>query len=119
MATRAGTLVSNEAGKLIATWTGLLQPSSDVGASISMGPCIGMTVQLSGTLGTGGAVTMKGSNDGTNWGDLADPVIGTPVVLDAIGEMSFIGNRPLYIRPEVTAGDGATNLTVIVVADRT
>lgn len=117
MATRVGTLSKGEGQIVTATWEGLLQSSSDVGAGLHVGNVSGLTAQMVGTLGTGGAVTMQGSNNGTDWGTLQDPA-GTPVVLDAIGEMFLIGNRPLYIRPSVTAGDGATDVDVIMVGIR-
>lgn len=117
MATRTGLLVKGDGQIVTASWSGLLQSSSDVGSALHLGNIEGATCQLGGTLGTGGAVTMQGSNDGTNWGTLQDPA-GNAIVMDAIGEMFVIANRPLYIRPNVTAGNGSTNLSVIVVGMR-
>lgn len=117
MATRTAALVKGDGQIVTATWAGLLQTSSDVGNALHFGNVDGLTAQMVGTLGTGGEVTLQGSNNGTDWGTLQDPA-GTPIVFDAIGEMFLIGNRPLYIRPSVTAGDGDTDVDVIVVGMR-
>lgn len=117
MATRSGVVTKDESGIVTASWTGLLQSSSDVGAGLHVGNVDGLTAQLIGTLGTGGEVTMQGSNDGSSWGTLQDPA-GAPVIIDAIGDMFLIGNRPLYIRPSVTGGDGDTDVDVIMVGMR-
>ena len=114
MATRTVAVVDNDFPNCFtATWTGLLQSSSDVGEALEYPHMSDKTVQLSGTLGTGGAITMQGSNDGTNWASLTDPQ-GNAIVLSAIGAMEQIMECPRYIRPNVTAGNGTTNLTVIV-----
>src|SRR5687768_11534989 len=95
------------------TWSSLTT-TNDVGEGIELQTFMDRTVQLKGTLGTGGAVTMQGSNDGgTTWGSLTDPQ-GNALVLDAVGELEAITELPELIRPKVTAGDGSTDLTVIV-----
>lgn len=116
MATRAAAMAIRNDKKVSVTWTGLLQSTSDVGTGVVLPNVDGLTAQLSGTLGTGGAITMQGSNDGTNWGTLVT-ADNTAVVLDAIGEMFTIASRPLQVRPNVTAGDGSTDLTLILVGD--
>lgn len=65
-------------------------------------------VQVTGTFGTGGSVKLEGSNDGVNWVGLS------PTALAAAGFFGALGNgeHPKYIRPNVTAGDGTTALTV-------
>jgi hypothetical protein len=94
------------------TWSGLL--NTDTGEGIALQTYMDRTVQLKGTTGTGGAVTMEGSNDGgTTWGALTDPQ-GNSLVLDAVGEIEAISELPEMIRPRVSAGDGSTNLTVTV-----
>ncbi len=118
MATRSGVLTKGEGGIVSATWEGLLQSGPDDGNGLHFGNVDGLTVQLLGTLGTGGAVTMQGSNDGgTTWGTLTDKG-GVAIVMDAIGEMFEISNRPGLIRPLVTGGDGSTDLDVAVVGMR-
>lgn len=120
MATITGTEVRVANGVKTWTWTALKKSTDDVGTGVQVGNVRGLCVQLAGTLGSGGAVTMQGSNDGSNWGDLyigeylpsndSEPKI----VLDALTELRAVPVLPLYIRPKVTAGDSATSLTVIL-----
>ncbi len=98
-------------------WAGLLQSSADVGSALEMPDALRHTFQLSGTLGTGGAVPLEGSNDGTTWGALRDAA-GNAVTLNAIGMIWSTADAPQYIRPGTTAGDGTTNLTLTVVSRR-
>lgn len=99
-----------------AVWAGLLQSSSDSGDAVEI-PGADRTVQLSGTLGTGGAVTMQGSHNGTDFATLTDPA-GNDIVLDAIGAIAQVLEATRYVRPLVTAGNGSTNLTVTLIARR-
>lgn len=62
-----------------------------------------------GTFGVAGSVQLEGSNDGTNWFKLS------PAALTAAGSFLLAAQeRPRFIRPHVTAGDGTTALIVIV-----
>lgn len=80
-------------------------------SSISMGWFPDRCVQVLGTFGTGGSLTMQGSNDGgTTWATLTDP-LGNALTFTAAG-MKQITELPHIIRPIVTAGDGSTNLAV-------
>lgn len=98
-------------------WAGLLQSSSDTGAAFPCADKTKFTFQLSGTLGTGGAVTLQGSNDGAAWGTLHDAA-GAALVLDAIGEINVCVEQPRFVRPLASAGDGTTDLTVTLLAKR-
>lgn len=64
--------------------------------------------QVTGTFGSGGSVQMEGSNDGFNWVKLS------PTALTSAGFFAALGanERPKYVRPNCTAGDTTTNLTV-------
>ena len=97
------------------TWTGL--DSDDSGAAIEIVDYTDRTVAITGTFGSGGSITMQGSNDGTNWFALTDPQ-GNAVTKTAAA-MELIMEAPLYIRPLVTAGDGTTSLTVKLLCRRT
>lgn len=70
------------------------------------------SVQVNGTFGSGGSVTLQGSNDGTNWVTLTDPA-GSALTFTSAG-LKAILPLPRYIRPNVTAGDGTTSLNVIL-----
>jgi hypothetical protein len=107
------------------SWSGLLQSSSDVGEALECPGASDRSVQLTGALGTGGVVTIQGSNKAapataaasTDWGDLRDAA-GNTLTLDAIGQVKQVQEITRWIRPRVTAGDGATNLGVELVARR-
>jgi hypothetical protein len=104
----------------------------DVGTPIHTPAYEGKTVhvyadaamQTPGTFGTGGVVTVQGSNDwrvrgdmmnGTqtaDWVTLTDPR-GNPLVLSAGSRFASIGDAPRFIRPIVSAGTGV-RLTVAI-----
>lgn len=111
---RAAALTYTNDGFVIATWTGL--DADDAGAGLILGGSYELTVQATGTFGAGGNVALQGSNDGTTWGAMPNPG-GTTIGLgDAVPD--FCAIRPRYVRPKVTAGDGTTDLTVTLVAQR-
>lgn len=64
--------------------------------------------QATGTFGTGGSVQLEGSNDGVNFYKLSAAALTAPGVFAPLGP----AERPKYIRPNVTAGDGTTSITI-------
>ena len=116
MATRAPTIIQPGAVEVdhatLVTWSGLL--NGDDGTRVTLSDFPDRTVQFLGTFGTGGSVSFEGSNDGTNWLVLTDPQ-GNAITKTA-ASMEFVTETPLYVRPRVTAGDGTTDLTVILFA---
>jgi hypothetical protein len=78
-----------------------------------------MVMIASGTLGAGGAITWEGSFDNVNWFPLSSR-IGTPaaIVQTALLTPTMVQERPLWVRPRVTAGDGTTTLVAAVVTKR-
>lgn len=90
----------------VVTWTGL--DSDDSGDPVEMVSFSDRSVQFTGTFGVGGTAEIQGSNNGTDWVPL-DDAQGTAISLT---DESIVGIGPLcrYIRPLVTAGDGATAL---------
>ena len=98
----------------LAIWTGLL--NGDSGVPLILGIYGDVSVQISGTFGTLGSVTLEGSNDGTNYVALTDPQ-GNAITKTAASIEQFL-ERTRYIRPNVTAGDGTTSLVVTVWAAR-
>lgn len=112
MATRTFTLNNNLPGaRLPATstsvgWTGLLNgddgtPYDQIAAADSA------TVQVTGTFGTGGSVTLEASDDGSSFAALP-----TPIAITAAGLYVVATTAHRRIRPRVTAGDGTTSLVV-------
>jgi hypothetical protein len=89
------------------TWSEL--GNGDTGSRWQLRPTYWTALfQAEGTFGSGGSVQLEGSNDGTNWHKLS------PDALTAAGFFSPLGQTevPKYIRPNVTAGDGTTSITV-------
>lgn len=112
MAVRNVVVTQHVAGSQKATWSGLL--NTDSGTPFMPGVYGDMTVQAFGTFGAGGTVILEGSLDGgTTWSPLTDPGM-TAISFTAAGIETVMQYCEL-IRPRVTAGDGTTNLTVIVV----
>lgn len=98
----------------IITWSGLL--NGDNGAAETLAEFADKCIQVIGTFGAGGTIIFEGSNDGTNWVQLNNTA-GTAISLTAAGMRQVLEN-PAYVRPRVTAGDGTTNLTMLLFARR-
>lgn len=91
-------------------WGGLANGDDGTGALFA--GVADKTVQVLGTFGSGGTVVIEGSMDGSTWAGLTDPQ-GDPLSFAAAGINTVLEN-PKFIRPNVTAGDGTTDLTVII-----
>lgn len=110
MAEKPVTLVISNTGVMIATWTDL--DVGDTGAPVEAAAYPDKTVQC---VGTGTAIPMEGSNDGTNWAPLND-FAGVAISLDgttAASSMQAIRENPLYIRPGTVVG-GANSSVIMV-----
>ncbi len=92
--------------------------NGDKGAPVSFPDYWEMTVQADGTFGTGGSVTLKGSNhdDDADYLALTDPQ-GNAITKTAAG-IELVSETPLYIKPHVTAGDGTTAVDVTLLLRR-
>lgn len=95
---------------ILITWTGLL--NGDTGAVVEGVDYSDRTVQVTGTFGAGGSVTIEGSNDGASFQAMSDPQ-GNAVTKTAAA-LEVMEEGPRYVRPTVTAGDGSTSLTVTI-----
>lgn len=102
-----------EEGFIQLDWTGPLA-NTEAGAIGTCGRWATKSVHAAGTFGAAGAVTMEGSNDGTNWGPLKNGAGVAAVLIAATPIMDILENTK-FIRPRVTAGDGTTALRVILV----
>ena len=98
----------------IVIWTPLA--NGDQGTAFENPGQADRSIQISGTFGVGGSITIQGSNDGSNWVALTDPqgnaITKTAAAIEQVSEVTR------YIRPSVTAGDGTTALTVTMLARR-
>lgn len=110
MATTTGSLVTDpDLHTLRYRW--LAVPNGNQGNAIKLGHYQDRTVQITGTFGAGGSITIQGSNDGgSTWATLTDP-LGNALTFTAAG-MKAITELPYEIRPSVTAGDGSTAINV-------
>ena len=93
----------------IATWPALAQ--GDTGDALPFSQYTDRSVQVVGTFG-GATLRVEGSNDGTNWAVLTDPQGNDLLITSAKIEM--ITEATLYLRPNVSGGDGTTALAVIL-----
>lgn len=116
MAERAITPIAVESltGVRMFLWDGLL--NGDTGAPLSLPDYADLTVTVEGTFGVGGSITLQGSNDGTNYYALTDPQ-GNAITKTAAG-IEAVTETPRYFRPNVTAGDGTTDLECRILARR-
>lgn len=113
MAEITGKSVVDNGGFIKYTWAGL--GNGDTGNPFGARLFADRSVQVVGTFGSGGQMNLEGSNDGgTSWSTLTDPqgnaLEMTDTTIEAILEYTEL------IRPNVTAGDGSTDLTIHIVA---
>lgn len=84
--------------------------NGDVGQAYSRYIWSDRSVQVEGTFGAAGNVAFKASIDQTNFRVINDPQGNAINITTA--KIVQITEATLQIRPEVTAGDGTTSLTV-------
>ena len=91
--------------------------NTDVGAISDYPAHADRNFQVSGTFGAGGELTMQGTNEppaNNNWFTLTDMAGSALVKTSAGGKM--IQENTLYVRPNITGGDGTTSLTITLIA---
>jgi hypothetical protein len=101
-------------GVIVFKWSPLTT-TDDNGLPIEVPEYVDKTVQVYGTLGTGGTVLIQGSNDDDSsptWATMND-ANGYALSIDAEKAEAVLENTRL-IRPYISAGDGDTSLTVII-----
>lgn len=115
MATIQGVHVWIAKGVLKSTWASLL--NGDVGSPLDAPNLPDKTVQIKGTFGTGGSINIEGSNDGGTTNHILNDSRGegNPLTL-TLADTRTINENPAQIRPNVTAGDANTSLTVIIIS---
>lgn len=101
---------------LVVTWA-TMTTGNDTGVAVGFPEYSDRSVQMKGTLGAGGNVNIEGSNDGgTTWHVLNDPS-STAIGLSSLKTEQVMELTGL-IRPKVSAGDGTTSLTVVMLLKR-
>lgn len=101
----------NERG-MRATWPNMA--NGDVGAPISWTNYMDRSVQVEGNFGAGGSVAIEGSNNATNFRGVSD-LRGTALAINN-ARIEQLEDCVFQLRPNVTAGDGTTLLTVSLFA---
>lgn len=96
------------------TWANMA--NGDIGEEVTLAEYSDRSIQVNGTFGAGGSVSIKGSNDGSTFATLTDPR-GTALAITT-ARIERIEDCTYAIRPEVTAGDGTTALTVTMFCRR-
>lgn len=95
------------------TWTGL-STTDTVGTPVFAPDHAIKDIQVKGTFGAGGNVNIEGSLDGgTTWATLNDAQGNALAVTGA--KIERIQETIASIRPSVSAGDGTTSLTVVMI----
>lgn len=85
--------------------------NGDTGRAVGFSAWQDRSVQVLGTFGASGSVSIQGSNDGgTTWATLTDP-LGNALTFTAAGIKQVV-ELPYQIRPIVTNGDGTTAIDV-------
>lgn len=117
MATRS--VVRSDSGRVHRhTWVGLL--NGDDGELVSIPGAADMTVQVFGTFGAGGTIILEGSceeSPPSNFFQMRDQ--GDNLIAFIVADGESVGPIATFIRPNVTAGDGTTDLTMILLARST
>jgi hypothetical protein len=98
-----------QAGNVTYTWT---LANGDDGKPANHAGSGDRTVQVFGTFGTGGALVIEGSQNGTNWNTLRD-AFGQNLQFTA-ADLRAVAESPVYVRARVASGDGTTSLTAIL-----
>jgi hypothetical protein len=92
--------------------------NTDTGVSIDLFKYHDRSVQVEGTIGAAGSVSVEGSNDGSTFEVLDDPT-GTALTFTTLGKIKEVLEAVWKLRPHVTAGDGTTDITVTFFGRRT
>ena len=86
------------------TWPAVTE--ADTCTPVSFPAWCERTAQVFGTFGAGGAVTMQGSNDGTNFATMNNRQ-GAGIVVTAAG-LATSQDLPVWVRPLISAGTGVS-----------
>ncbi len=118
MTTRVATITelphAGDGGAFKVVWTGLA--GTDDGEAVELKGYYDRSIQVEGTF-DGGTVTIKGSNDGTNYEGVRDPS-STALTFAAAG-LKGVLEAVHQIKPVVSGGGANCSLTVTMFAVRT
>lgn len=121
MAIKAKTLaVPTNTQTDVVSWAALTQTGLDTGDPANVEGAKSLTAQVqSGTLGVGGNVRWEGSFDNSIWFTMSSD-IGTPAAANQTALLTpvMLKERPRFVRPNCTAGDGTTTLVAALCIGR-
>jgi hypothetical protein len=100
--------VSGRAGGFLVQWPAMA--NGQTGVPFDLSGYVPVSVQIEGTFGAAGSVTLQETIDGTNY-ETAHDGQGNALTFTTAG-LKSVGDNANLIRPNVTAGDGTTALTV-------
>jgi len=106
--------MSGDNSVITVTWANMA--NGDDGAPFKAAEWGDRSVQAFGTWGAAGNMRVEGSNDQVNYSPLTDPQGNA---LDyAAAKIEVVTEVTKVVRPRVTAGDGTTDITVVLLARR-
>lgn len=115
MTVKALTVTSPGTTLDFATWAALV--NGDTGAPVDVAGAKSLTasLQAGGTLGAGGNCRWEGSFDNVNWFTM-NSEIGAPAAANqvALSTPTMLKERPRWVRPNISAGDGTTSLVPLL-----
>ncbi len=100
---------SGRAGGFLVQWPTMA--NGQTGVPLDLTDFVPVSIQVEGTFGAGGSVTMQMSIDAVPTYETAHDGQGNALTFTSAG-FKAIGDNANLIRPNVTAGDGTTALTV-------
>jgi hypothetical protein len=106
---------SNDESVIVVNWNGLAA-SGDVGTPVTFAAWSERTYFVVGTFTGSPTVIIEGSADGVNWLQITNRQ-GTPLSFTAAG-LNTSQDRPVYVRPRLTAGTGGAAINVQMVCHR-
>ncbi len=114
--TVSGVFVEQQKGIVKATWTGFT--ATGFGTPFDAAYLSDKSIQVYGTTGTGGVITIEGSNVGATgaYTTLSDPNGNDISGKDAEDNAESVLENMQYIRPRCTAAGSLTDLNVVILA---
>ncbi len=114
--TVSGTFVEQQKGVYKATWAGFT--ATGFGTPFDAPFLSDKSVQVYGTTGTGGVITIEGSNVGATgvYTTLDDPQGAALSGLATGAKIETVLDNTLFIRPRCTAAGSLTDLNVVIIA---
>lgn len=88
--------------------------NGDIGKAVDMLAFADRSIQVEGVFGAGGNAEIQGSNDGATFRPLHDPVQNLLDINSVSDKIKQIMEITRLLRPNITAGDGTTSLTVTI-----